>query len=82
MLVAIRLCYASEMRPREIPALNVEDIQRKPTGVLIGVRRSKTDPAAASPSAWPCGGSSTQPFDPMPSSMQRDLIESVAPVPR
>ena len=32
------------MRPGEISALNVEDLQRKPTGVLITIRRSKTDP--------------------------------------
>jgi integrase len=35
--------YASAMRPGEISALNVEDILRKPTGVLINIRRSKTD---------------------------------------
>lgn len=38
--------YASAMRPGEISALDVEDLQRKPTGVLIRVRRSKTDPDA------------------------------------
>jgi len=38
--------YASAMRPGEISALNAEDLQRKPTGVLINVRRSKTDPDA------------------------------------
>jgi integrase len=37
------LGYASAMRPGEISALNVEDLQRKPTGVLITIRRSKTD---------------------------------------
>jgi integrase len=37
---------ASAMRPGEISALNVEDLQRKPTGVLISIRRSKTDPDA------------------------------------
>jgi integrase len=37
------LGYASAMRPGEISALNVEDILRKPTGVLITIRRSKTD---------------------------------------
>lgn len=40
------LGYASAMRPGEISALDVEDIQRKPTGVLIRIRRSKTDPDA------------------------------------
>lgn len=40
------LGYASAMRPGEIAALNVEDIFRKPTGVLINIRRSKTDPDA------------------------------------
>jgi integrase len=34
------------MRPGEISALNIEDILRKPTGVLINIRRSKTDPDA------------------------------------
>lgn len=38
--------YASAMRPGEISALDVDDLQRKPTGVLIRVRRSKTDPDA------------------------------------
>lgn len=40
------LGYASAMRPGEISALDVEDLQRKPTGVLIRIRRSKTDPDA------------------------------------
>lgn len=40
------LGYASAMRPGEISALNVEDLQRLPTGVLITIRRSKTDPHA------------------------------------
>ncbi len=35
--------YASAMRPGEVSALNVEDIIRKPTGVLVRIRRSKTD---------------------------------------
>jgi integrase len=35
--------YASAMRPGEVSALNVEDILSKPTGVLINIRRSKTD---------------------------------------
>lgn len=38
------LGYASAMRPGEISALNVEDLLRKPTGVLINIRHSKTDP--------------------------------------
>ncbi|WP_343057936.1 site-specific integrase [Nocardioides soli] len=38
--------YASAMRPSEISALDVEDLLRKPTGVLIRIRRSKTDPDA------------------------------------
>lgn len=37
------LGYASAMRPGEISALNLEDLVRKPTGVLINIRRSKTD---------------------------------------
>lgn len=40
------LGYASAMRPGEISALNVEDLLRKPTGVLITIRCSKTDPDA------------------------------------
>jgi len=40
------LGYASAMRPGEISALNVEDLQRKPAGVLVTIRRSKTDPDA------------------------------------
>lgn len=35
--------YASAMRPGEVAALDVEDLLRKPTGVLIHIRRSKTD---------------------------------------
>ena len=35
--------YASAMRPGEVSALNVEDLLRQPTGVLINIRRSKTD---------------------------------------
>jgi hypothetical protein len=34
------------MRPGEISALIVEERQRKPTGVLMTIRRSKTDPEA------------------------------------
>lgn len=37
------LGYASAMRQGEISALNVDDLQRKPTGVLITIRGSKTD---------------------------------------
>ena len=40
------LGYASAMRPGEISALDVEDLLRKPTGVLIRIRQSKTDPDA------------------------------------
>ncbi|GAA4807937.1 tyrosine-type recombinase/integrase [Nocardioides caeni] len=40
------LGYASAMRPGEISALNVEDLQHLPTGILITIRRSKTDPDA------------------------------------
>lgn len=40
------LGYASAMRPGEISALDVVDLLRKPTGVLIAIRRSKTDPDA------------------------------------
>ena len=39
----ILLGYASAMRPGEISALDVEDLISKPTGILISVRRSKTD---------------------------------------
>ena len=39
----ILLGYASAMRPGEISALDVEDVITKPTGILISVRRSKTD---------------------------------------
>jgi integrase len=35
--------YASAMRPGEGSVLDVEDILRKPTGVLINIRRSETD---------------------------------------
>lgn len=35
--------YASAMRPGEISALNIDDVLRKPTGVLLAIRRSKTD---------------------------------------
>ena len=35
--------YASAMRPGEVSALNVEDLLRKPTGVLINIRRSERD---------------------------------------
>lgn len=35
--------YASAMRPGEVAALNVEDILRKPSGILIHIRRSWTD---------------------------------------
>lgn len=50
------LGYASAMRPGEISALNIADLQRTPTGVLISIRRSKTDPtpkatSSASPAA-------------------------------
>jgi hypothetical protein len=34
------------MRPGEISALNVEDLLRRPTGVLLAIRRSKTDQEA------------------------------------
>jgi hypothetical protein len=34
------------MRPGEISVLNIEDLLRKPTGILITFRRSKTDPNA------------------------------------
>lgn len=40
------LGYASAMRPGEISGLNVEDILRKPTGVLTNIHRTKTDPDA------------------------------------
>ena len=39
--------YASAMRPGEVSALNTEDILRKPTGVLIAIRRSKTEQDAS-----------------------------------
>jgi integrase len=39
----ILLGYASAMRPGEVSALDVDDLTPKPAGVLISVRRSKTD---------------------------------------
>ena len=39
----ILLGYASAMRPGEVSALDIADIITKPTGILISVRRSKTD---------------------------------------
>ena len=39
----ILLGYASVLRPGEISALDLADIVPKPTGVLVAVRRSKTD---------------------------------------
>jgi len=39
----ILLGYASAMRPGEVSAVNVKDLTTKPSGVLIHVRRSKTD---------------------------------------
>lgn len=39
----ILLGYASALRPGELSALDTSDIIAKPTGVLIKVRRSKTD---------------------------------------
>ena len=41
------LGYASAMRPSEVAALDLGDIRRKPTGILITIRRSKTDQDAA-----------------------------------
>lgn len=41
------LGYASAMRPGEVAALDIDDIGRKPTGILITIRRSKTDRDAA-----------------------------------
>ncbi|KRF14022.1 hypothetical protein ASG90_14635 [Nocardioides sp. Soil797] len=40
--------YASALRPGEISAINLDDIVRKPTGILISIRRSKTDQEANS----------------------------------
>jgi integrase len=37
------LGYASALRPGEISALDLADIARKPAGILVAVRRSKTD---------------------------------------
>jgi integrase len=39
----ILLGYASALRPGETSALDLADIAGKPTGVLVAVRRSKTD---------------------------------------
>ena len=39
----ILIGYASAMRPGEVSALDVEDIITKPSGILLTVRRSKTD---------------------------------------
>lgn len=40
------LGYASAMRPSEISGLDTTDLLRKPTGVLLHIRRSKTDQEA------------------------------------
>ena len=45
-LVGADRSVSASLRPGEISALNLEDILRKPTGVLITIRRSKTDPDA------------------------------------
>ena len=39
----ILLGYASALRPGELSALDLADIVPKPTGILVAVRRSKTD---------------------------------------
>jgi len=39
----ILLGYASALRPSELSALDLADIGVKPTGILVAVRRSKTD---------------------------------------
>jgi len=39
----LRCSYASAVRPGEVSALDVGDIITKPAGILINVRRSKTD---------------------------------------
>ena len=39
----ILLGYASALRPSELSALDLADISAKPTGILVAVRRSKTD---------------------------------------
>ncbi|MFH5823604.1 hypothetical protein [Georgenia sp. AZ-5] len=39
----ILLGYASALRPGELSALDLADIILKPTGVLVAVRRPKTD---------------------------------------
>ena len=39
----ILLGYASALRPSELSALDLADISVKPTGILVAVRRSKTD---------------------------------------
>jgi site-specific recombinase XerD len=51
-LAILLVGYASAMRPGEVSALNVEDLLRKPTGVLVNIRRSKTGMHAANSSAW------------------------------
>ena len=46
--------YASAMRPGEVSALNVEDILRKPTGVLINLGDPRpTRMPADNSSGWP-----------------------------
>ena len=40
----ILLGYSSALRPSELSALDLADILAKPTGILVAVRRSKTDP--------------------------------------
>jgi integrase len=39
----ILIGYASAMRPGEVSALDASDIIRKPNGILVTIRRSKTD---------------------------------------
>jgi integrase len=39
----ILLGYASALRPGELSALDLADVIPKPTGILVAVRRSKTD---------------------------------------
>jgi integrase len=39
----ILIGYASAMRPGEVSALDAEDLITKPSGILLTVRRSKTD---------------------------------------
>ncbi|RNI21085.1 tyrosine-type recombinase/integrase [Flexivirga caeni] len=74
----IPLGYASAMRPGEVSALDVDDITTKPTGVLVTVRRSKTDQdARGQAGSTGRSGSRRQPVDrsdPRPRCLAQDPL--------